>query len=45
MEVGGGIWRGGGGRGTDIIYLSPHCHHQNDSCFETGSDETMLIFH
>ena len=22
-----------------IIYLSLHCHHQNDSCIKTGSDE------
>ena len=32
MEVGGG----GGG---EIIYLSLHCHHQNDCCIKTGSDE------
>ena len=30
---------GGGGRGREIIYLSLHCHHQNDSCIEIGSDE------
>ena len=24
----------------EIIYLSPHCHHQNDSCIKTGSDES-----
>ena len=23
----------------EIIYLSLHCHHQNDSCIEMGSDE------
>ena len=23
-----------------IIYLSLHCHHQNDSCFKMGSDES-----
>ena len=23
-----------------IIYLSPHCHHQNDSCIKMGSDES-----
>ena len=28
---------GGGGRA--IIYLSLHCHHQNDSCFEMGSSD------
>ena len=22
----------------DIIYLSLHCHHQNDSCIKMGSD-------
>ena len=22
------------------MYLSLHCHHQNDSCIETGSDES-----
>ena len=21
------------------VYLSLHCHHQNDSCIKTGSDE------
>ena len=31
MEV-----RGGG----EIIYLSLHCHHQNDSCIKTGSDKS-----
>ena len=34
MEVGEG-----GGRGS-IIYLSLHCHHQNDSCIKMGSDES-----
>ena len=24
----------------EIIYLSLHCHHQNDSCIEIGSDES-----
>ena len=37
MEVVGG-WVGGGGGG--IIYLSLHCHHQNDLCIKTGSDES-----
>ena len=23
-----------------IIYLSLHCHHQNDSCNKTGSNES-----
>ena len=35
MEVGLG---GGGGR--EIIYLSLHCHHQNDFCIKVGSDES-----
>ena len=30
---------GGGGGGGVIIYLSLHCHHQNDSCIKMGSDE------
>ena len=33
--------RGKGG-GREIIYLSLHCHHQNDSCIKMGSDE---MFH
>ena len=34
-----------GRRGTGVsrwgksIYLSLHCHHQNDSCIKMGSDE------
>ena len=31
---------GGGGGDRDIIYLSLHCHHQNDSCIKMGSDES-----
>ena len=31
MEVGGG---------REFIYLSLHCHHQNDSCITIGSDES-----
>ena len=30
-------WGGGGG---GIIYLSLHCHRQNDSCIKMGSDES-----
>ena len=31
------VWR----RGTrEIIYLSLHCHHQNDICIKMGSDES-----
>ena len=26
--------------GGDYIYLSLHCHHQNDSCVKVGSDES-----
>ena len=29
--------RGGGG---GILYLSLHCHHQNDSCIKMGSGES-----
>ena len=31
---------GGGGVEGEIIYLSLHCHHQNDSCIKMGSDES-----
>ena len=24
----------------EVIYLSLHCHHQNDSCIKTGSNES-----
>ena len=24
----------------EIIYLSPHCHHQNDFCIKVGYDES-----
>ena len=40
------VWGGGGGmevgeEGDYIyIYLSLHCHHQNDSCIKMGSDES-----
>ena len=30
----------GGGRGE--LYLSLHCHHQNDTCIQMGSDESHL---
>ena len=33
----GGVWRWGK---REIIYLSLHCHHQNDSCIKMGSDES-----
>ena len=31
-----GGWRWGK---REIIYLSPHCRHQNDSCIKMGSKE------
>ena len=34
---GQGVWRWGE---REVIYLSIHCHHQNDSCIKTGSDES-----
>ena len=34
-----GVRRWGGGE-REIIYLSLHCHHQNDSCIKMGSDES-----
>ena len=34
---GGGVWRWGE---KEIIYLSLHCHHQNDFCIKVGSDES-----
>ena len=35
---------GGGGVKRKIIYLSLHCHHQNDSCIKMGSDDSILSF-
>ena len=35
--MGKGVWRW---RTRKTIYLSLHCHHQNDSCIKMGSDET-----
>ena len=42
-DVGKGGWGGGTevGRERDYI-LSLHCHHQNDSCIKTGSDESHV---
>ena len=34
-----GVWRWGK---REIIYLSLHCHHQNDSCIKMGSDESYF---
>ena len=28
------------GEEREIIYLSLHCHHQNNSCIKMGSDES-----
>ena len=28
--------------GGEIIYLSLHCHHQNDFCIKMGSDESHV---
>ena len=28
----------------EVIYLSLHCHHQNDSCIKMGSDRAILMF-
>ena len=40
MEKGG---RGYGSRGRGvIIYLSLHCHHQNDTFIKMGSDESQF---
>ena len=37
-EKGGkGVWRR---RKREIIYLSLHCHQQNDFCIKMGSDES-----
>ena len=33
---GKGVWRWGI---REVIYLSLHCHQQNDSCIKMGSDE------
>ena len=35
--MGKGVWRWGE---KEIIYLSLHCHHQNDFCIKMGSDES-----
>ena len=36
-EMGGRVWSWGE---REIIYLSLHCNHQNDSCIKMGSDES-----
>ena len=40
-DGGKGVWRWGK---REIIYLSLHCHHQNDSCIKMGSNETESHF-
>ena len=35
--MGKGVWRW---EKREIIYLSLHCHHQNDSCIKMGRDES-----
>ena len=39
MEVGEEVGQGEEGK-RGIIYLSLHCHHQNDFCITMGSDES-----
>ena len=45
-EMGMGMGVRWGGKGVrrwgerEIIYLSLHCHHQNDCCIKVGSDES-----
>ena len=34
---GEGVWRR---EEREIIYLSQHCHHQNDFCIKMGTDES-----
>ena len=34
---GEGVWRW---EEREIIYLSQHCHHQNDFCIKMGTDES-----
>ena len=35
---GKGIWKLG--KKEEYLYLSLHCHHQNDSCIKMGSGES-----
>ena len=42
-EKGGGEGVSRGGTG-EIIYLSLHCHHHNDSCIKMGSNESHFCF-
>ena len=36
-KEGKGEWRSGK---SETIYLSLHCHHQNDFCIKVGNDES-----
>ena len=38
-DGGKGVWRWGE---REVIYLSLHCHYQNDSCIKMGSDESRF---
>ena len=38
-KLGEGVWRWGK---REIMYLSLHCHHQNDFCIKVGSDESRF---
>ena len=40
QEVLAGTEIPGGGERKERLYLTLHCHHQNDSCIKTGSDES-----
>ena len=37
--VGKGVWRW---EKSEIIHLSLHCHHRNDSCIKMGSNESRF---
>ena len=37
-----GVWRWGK---REIIYLSLHRHHQNDSCIKMGRERAIIMFH
>ena len=36
-KQGKGVWRWGK---REVIYLSLHCHHQNDFCIKVGNDDS-----
>ena len=36
-----GVWRWGE---REMVYLSLHSHHQNDSCIKMGSDDSHFVF-